>query len=607
MMNGGWTRGAVLAWLAMTALLAGCEQPEDTTGGTGGSFALTACDADSACGEGFECAVFPCATDCDPDAGLDCDACQSGTICLPRPADECVPEDCPEGTVCERSCTGACDRATNWCADVACQVACVPVGVPTPPDDGQSCVTDFTDACLPPGYPVAARLDDVCAQQGMVLTDVSVAAECWPGAVQFQWTCCRGDVPTPEPTCYDECRADGVCTQTCCDPATGACWTTDPGQPTPCQKSCDDAGTCWESCCDEVGTCCERQWDASGAYVERCCDAYGQCWGTEPVPPACYEQCDENGACATWCCDATTGECWPTTEPGKPECWTDCDSAGYCRETCCDPTTGECWTNEIPGEPTQVCVEGGYGECLPPDVDPKARAWEECTAQGLELTSFEVAFDCGDGLVAYKWTCCGPAVSQPPQCWTECKEDGYCVETCCDAYSCWSTDPNPPSQCWEECSADGTCYKTCCDAAGNCWTDDPGVPTEPQCWKECSDDGTCRETCCDAAGNCWTNDPGVPSEPQCWKECRDDGTCYETCCDAAGQCWVTTDPVPPTDPNACVTRETGAEGSCTDLETLLAFASWDCAAAGLALTESSPWGDCNGAYQGLKYTCCVAP
>lgn len=541
-MDGGrWTRKSAWAvWLVLALAAGGCVQAKDESASTGKGFALTACDADSACEEGFECAVFPCASDCDPDAGVNCDACQEGAICLPRPTEECLPENCPAGTVCERSCSGGCDRTTNWCSDVACQVTCVPVGVPTPPGDGQSCVTDFTDACLPPGYPVAARLDDVCASQGMVLTDVSVAAECWPGAVQFQWTCCRNDVPVPEPYCYDECRGDGTCYQTCCDPETGACWSTEPSQPSPCDSTCDEAGTCWESCCDEAGTCCERQWDAAGSYVERCCDAYGQCWGTEPGQPACYEQCDENGYCGTWCCDATTGECWPTTEPGKPECWTECDEAGFCRETCCDPYTGGCWTNEVPTDPTQVCVDGGYPECLPPDVDPKMRAWEECAAQGLELTAFEIAFECGDGSYAYKWTCCGPNQPLPPQC-------------------------------WEECTADGTCYKTCCDAAGNCWT----------------------------------SDPGVPSEPQCWTECKEDGLCYEMCCDAAGTCWTTTDPGVPPDPNACAARETGTEGACSDLETLVAFASWDCAAMGLALTDYSPWGDCNGAYQGLKYSCCA--
>ena len=237
--------GAMVALLGVAVV--GCQQDDGTTGATGDSFALTSCDSADQCADGFECAAFPCPADCAADDAA-CATCQAGAICLPQPPAACDPEQCGPGQVCTRACSGGCDLAEGRCYDVACEATCVAVGEPTEPGPDQACVTDFTDACLPPSYPVAARLDDVCASQGMVLTDVSVAAECWPGAVQFQWTCCRSDEPKPEPYCYDECREDGLCYQTCCDPYSGQCWSTDPGQPQPCDSVCDESGACRESC-----------------------------------------------------------------------------------------------------------------------------------------------------------------------------------------------------------------------------------------------------------------------------------------------------------------------------------------------------------------------
>jgi len=542
-------------------VLAGCDNGGDgDSGAAGTSFALTPCEGSDQCDAGFECAVFPCPADCDADTDGGCDTCQAGAICLPQPPAECDPALCGPGQVCQRACSGGCDLGAGQCYDVACQVTCLPVGTPTEPDPDQACVTDFTDACLPPDYPVAARLDDVCAAQGLVLTDVSVAAECWPGAVQFKWTCCRGggqSVDPGQPTCMRgmideclpadapakerialECEAQGLyltdlipipCENgglrwewTCC--GDGAI---EPPYPT-CETRCDDAGVCYETCCDPTT---------------------GECWGDEPMPPYCYSECDGNdpdGACREVCCDPTSGECWGN-EPQPPYCYPECDAAGQCYDVCCDPTTGACWGG--PSEPTQVCVEGGYNECFPEGIDVKERAWADCSAQNLELVSLEMAYMCDDGLYAYKWTCCSATTEPPP------------APTCdkqCDA-----NDPN------------GGCYEVCCDPM---------------------------------TGQCWTNGPDQP-QPQCWKECQDDGTCTETCCDAAGTCWTTTwpgEPQPPVDPNACTWQTAGGDGTCTDLETLLAYASWTCAASGLTLTESSPWGECDGGFQGLKFACCGA-
>jgi hypothetical protein len=424
------------SWLGLLGVLAfgltGCENGGSGDTGAGASFALTECDSSAQCGEGFECAAFPCPADCADAADGRCDTCQVGALCLPQPPTECDPGLCGPGEVCQRSCSGACDLAVGQCYDVACQVTCLPVGTPTEPDPEQACVTDFTDACLPPDYPVAARLDEVCAAQGLVLTDVSVAAECWPGAVQFKWTCCRGEDPS---------------------------WPVDPGEPM-CRRWCDENGACYEECCDP---------------------ATGECWGTEPQPPHCYVECD---------------------------------AAGQCYDVCCDPNTGACWGGPYE-PPTHVCVERGYDECFPEGVDIKERAWADCADQNLELIDLKMAYECGDGLYAYTWTCCGGAV-QPP------------------------TEPEPT-----------------------------------ECRKECYDDGTCVETCCDASGQCWTT--SYPGEPQ---------------------------PPDPTDPDACIGLTAGGDNTCTDLETLLAYASWTCAASGLLLADSGPWGECDGGYQGLKYLCC---
>jgi hypothetical protein len=508
--------------------LTGCENGGSGDTGAGSSFALTECDSSEQCGEGFECAAFPCPADCADAPDGRCDTCQAGAMCLPQPPTECDPGLCGPGEVCQRACSGACDLAIGQCYDVACQAICLPVGTPTEPDPDQACVTDFTDACLPPDYPVAARLDEVCAAQGLVLTDVSVAAECWPGAVQFKWTCCRGDEPS---------------------------WPVDPDQPT-CVRGAYDACLPPDAPIKErIAMECESQGlrlteiyptpcdDGTVRWEWVCCGA-----GAEPVPePTCERWCDADGACYEKCCDPYTGECWGT-EPQPPYCYPECDATGQCYDVCCDPNTGACWGGPYE-PPTQVCVERGYDECFPEGIDIKERAWADCAAQNLELVDLRPAYECGDGLYAYTWTCCGGGQTPPTP---------YCDKQC---------DENDPN---------GGCYEVCCDpTTGECWTNGPTEPQPTECWKDCYDDGTCVETCCDEYQQCWTNTyPGEPLPPD------------------------------PTDPNACVGLTAGGDGTCTDLETLLAYASWMCAASGLVLTDSGPWGECDGGFQGLKVLCC---
>ena len=498
-MGARWGMGLILA-----VALAGCQagEPEDTST-TGQSFALSSCDSAEQCPAGFECEAFPCDVDCAADASGSCgSACAAGPICLPAPPTDCDPAQCPAGTVCTRACSGGCDADTNWCTDVACQVACQPVSTTPPVDpDERGCVTDFTDACLPPDYPVAARLDDVCAQQGLVLTEVSVAAECWPGAVQFTWTCCRaGGGVEPgqpsEPTCERRCDASGWCTERCCDPTTGQCW----GSEVP----VDPAPTCVALRSEQ----CLPEPEAKELLYKRCLEQNLQLVDLQPAEP-----CADGTFLFTYTC------CADGAAPVTPWCDKGCDDTGTCFETCCDEA-GNCWSNTYPGQPTEppteVCVQGATKECLP-NVDPKERAYADCAAQNLELRELYEIGACPDGMPMFAWTCCGPSTTPTP-------------------------DPN-----------------------------DPTVPT-----------------------------------PWCDKKCDDAGTCTETCCDASGQCWSTTwpgEPVPP-DPTACIAQVAGGDGTCTDVETLVAWASWQCAASGLVLGDHGAWGECDGGVLGLKFLCC---
>jgi len=456
MTKGSWVVAAVLAFFS-----AGCEsggKAGDEGGTAGQSFALTACEDGSVCDTSFECAAFPCPADCAADASGACDACQVGTICLPRPPADCDPEACGAGMVCERSCSGGCDLANGWCDGVACAITCVPVVVDPAPTPDQGCISDFTDACLPPNYPVAARLDEVCAAQGMQLTDTWVAAECWPGAVQYAWTCCRYDGIDPnEPRCYPECDPTGQCTDVCCDPMTG------------------------------------------------------ECWGGEPQEPTCYQDCDPDGQCRETCCDPMTGECWGN-DPGQPACETSCDEDGFCYEKCCDWTTGECWGTDPNQPPTEVCVQGGFDLCLPEGVDVTEHALADCSSQNLELRDIQMAGQCDDGSFWYTWTCCGGATTEPPStpiCEKTCDAtdpNGACTEVCCDPVTgaCWENGPNEPQppECRTECPPNDACIETCCDASG-CWP----VPDKGAA---CKEDADCPEgQACVVTGPCISAD-GVP-------------------------------------------------------------------------------------------------
>jgi hypothetical protein len=246
-------------------------------------------------------------------------------------------------------------------------------------------------------------------------------------------------------------------------------------------------------------------------------------------------------------------------------------------------------------------------ECIPPDAPAKDRIARQCADQGLQLAEL-TASPCENGFVTYRWSCCGSSTTPPPAPW-------------CDM----------------GCDAAGNCWEKCCDpATGQCWSNEyPGQPTEPptevcvqgatreclpntdpkmQAYEACAaqnlelrdlyEIGQCPDgmpmfawTCCG---------PATTPPPPCGKVCDANGVCYETCCDATGQCTTTTypgSPVPP-DPDACLAQVAGGDGTCTDLETLLAYAAWTCAASGLTLADNGPWGECNGGWQGLKFLCC---
>ena len=475
----------------------------------------TPCDDADACTEGTMCKDGLCdaetgtAVSCDDSDPCTVDTCDPTAGCKSEPSDG----PCDDGNPCTTadSCaTGTCKGKPKSCDDGdpctadACDPAegCTTIPTTGPCDDGDSCTTN--DFCK----------DGVCTGGEAACPTCEASAECEQDDDLCNGdTACIGGFCKPDPATAIVCDTsqDTGCKVTACEPATGACETTEiadggacndgngctkgekcvggvcGGGAVVCTPGCEAtedpgcAGCACEACVCEIDAfCCEAAWDAS--CVTLCTEDCGQKCGTEPPPPD--SGCQESGMPGCGGCACETCVC-----SDDPYC---CDTSwdSLCVEEC-DACGGNCNGVGPGGECAGNCGGSGPSGCY-------------CDASCVDF---------GD--------CCSDA----------CSSCGYCGGSTgygC-AGNCGGSSPDESCYCDDLCVSYGDCCSDACSECGFC-------PCEPDCsGKECGDDG-CGGQCgpCPVGEACYAE----ICEVHCGNgECEADlGETCASCADDCGAC-----------------------------------------------------------------------
>jgi len=422
--------------------------------------------------------------------------------------------------------------------------------------------------------PSAASTTYTCQEVGdhtvtIMVTDNDVY--CRMATWTIPVTCVEGDGGD---LCEDVmCEDDGnECTATECNPANGACETSNVADGTEC-----DGGTCSGGVCVEVDLCegvtCED--DGNECTTEACDPADGVCKtsnadnGTDCsggdgmcVDGACMISdlcegvvCDDTGnECTVAMCNAATGICDTMNVTDGTECnggdgacsggvcvdnnlcdGVDCSSGNECvQDGTCDPLDGQCIAGDNQPAGTScnddsgdVC--DGNGACVEcnsaddcPDDGNECTA-EACTSNACSTSPVVDGTMCDDDMGVCDQGVCVPANLCEG---VDCSDGNECTQDLCDPGT--GACSNPPV-------ADGAmCMCPICGAEGLCMM---GQCVDPCDDIDCSDGNQCTADLCNV-GVC--SNPNVGPGGACSQNggnvCDGAGTCVE--CNIDAQCDV---------------------------------------------------------------------
>ena len=410
--------------------------------------------------------------------------------------------------------------------------------------------------------PTAASTTYTCQDVGdhtvtIMVTDNDVY--CRMATWTIPVTCVEGDGGD---LCEDvECEDDGnECTETACNPANGACETSNVADGTECDGgtcsggacvevdlcegvNCDDQNECTADACDPAdGTCSSSNVDNGTP----CNNDEGVCSDGSCVDANLCEGvvCDDTGNdCTVAMCNNATGVCdtmdvtdGTVCNDGLGACsggvcidaslcdGVDCTSANDCvQDGTCDPASGEC----LPGDPQLVdtaCASNGGSVCDGAGACVACNAASQCPDDGNDCTA-----------AACETNACVQNNAMEGQACDFGGSDGMCeAGTCVAAAECMGPgDCDDGNPCTVDACPDGMCVYSPNDG-GDC-TVSPGVP------------GTC------SGGGCVGLCEGV--------NCPDNGTeCTTDICNSAnGLC----EPVDDADESACDAGTGPGSGSCS--------------------------------------------
>ncbi|MBT8453625.1 MAG: hypothetical protein KJO40_16795, partial [Deltaproteobacteria bacterium] len=378
-------------------------------------------------------------------------------------------------------------------------------------------------------------------------------------------TCVEGDGGD---LCEDVmCEDDGnECTETACNPANGACETSNVADGTECDGG---AGTCSGGQCVEVDLCEGVDCDDNNECTADACDpADGSCSGSnvdDGTPcnndegvcsnGSCVDVnlcegvvCDDTGnECTVAMCNNSTGQCDTMNVADGTECnggsgacsagecvdnnlcdGVDCTSSNECvQDGTCDPADGQCIAGA--NEPTDTaCSDGGTvcdgaGACVECNIDGQCpEDGNECTvavcddSDGCLQNNVMDGLDCdfgGSAGVCESGTCVAA-----PECAidADCDDGNPCSVGACPDGMCVFTEASDGTACDVSAGVPGTC------AAGDCVGLCDGVDCTSG--SQCVMDGACD----DQTGSCV-----VGGNEPAGTDCAEDGGNF---CDGAGNC-----------------------------------------------------------------------
>ncbi|MDH3655186.1 MAG: hypothetical protein OEN21_13015 [Myxococcales bacterium] len=336
---------------------------------------------------------------------------------------------------------------------------------------------------------------------------------------------CSGGVCVEVDLCEGaDCDDQNECTADDCDPADGTCGNTNVDNGTPCN---DDEGVCSDGSCVDVNLCAGVVCDDTGndCTVAMCNNATGEC---DTMNVTDGTECNGgNGACSA-------GECIDNNLCQG----VDCTSANECvQDGDCDPATGNCIAGD--NEPAETACNADSGDicdgagncvaCISADQCPDDG--NDCTAAACETNACvqnnvidgqACDFGGSDGI------CEAGTCVEAPQCVSpgDCDDgnpctvgdcpDGMCVFSPIDGGSC-DVSPGVPGTC-----SGGGCVGLC-------------VGVDCTSGSQCVMDGTCD----DQSGNCVAGG-NEPADTICSETggsvCDGNGACVE--CNSDIQCDV---------------------------------------------------------------------
>jgi hypothetical protein len=455
------------------------------------------CDPEPDCSHlDTECATFSC----DPkliDEEGNCAAVDYEPLSTSCESDGnlCTIDHCDGNGTCETFDNVDCSHLDDQCNDGVCNPAtgaceAVPKALSTPCEaDGDLCTIDHCN-----GSGACVTFDNVSCSRLDQCTD----AVCNPATGACD--------PDPDPL-STPCESDGnLCTLDHCD-GNGACVTFD-------NVSCSRIDQCTDSVCnpgtgacnpvpDPLSTPCDA--DGNLCTIDHC-DGAGACVNLDDVD--CSHLDDQ---CNDGVCNPGTGLCQTVFKPLSTPCEADgncctidhCNGGGICvflESVVCPGSTGECDAGENCNPDTCACENlPAPPEGTPCDEDNDLCTIEECDGSGdcVFLAAVDCShFDdqCNDGV-------CNPttggceAVPKPPS--TFCDNGDPCTSNECDGSgNCVTVSTTDCSHLDDQCN-DGVCNPT----TGVCETAPKSLSTP------CEADGNlCTIDHCDGAGACVTFD-----------------------------------------------------------------------------------------------------